>query len=189
VGGDDGDPVGLDLTGGGLLIAGPPGSGRTTALATVVTWHAGRGTAVAIVAPPRSPLTRSGQGTVLGPADGDPLRRFLETDGGAPRMVVVDDADLLLDTSVDTALAAYLHGAADPGTAILAAGGTADLLATFRGFTIPLRRERRGVLLCPAGPLDGDLFGVRLRRGTTGRPGRGVLVHGGETTTIQVAQP
>jgi S-DNA-T family DNA segregation ATPase FtsK/SpoIIIE len=189
VGGDNGEPVGVDLGGGGLLIAGPPGSGRTTALATVVAWHAGRGTAVAIAAPPRSPLTRSGHGTVFGPGDGDALRRFLEADGHAARVIVVDDADLFLDTPVDTALGAHLRGAASPGTAVVAAGGTAELLAMFRGFTLPLRRERRGVLLCPTGPLDGDLFGVRLRRGTTARPGRGVLVQGGHTTTLQVAQP
>ncbi|HEY0357278.1 MAG TPA: FtsK/SpoIIIE domain-containing protein [Mycobacteriales bacterium] len=189
VGGDDAEPVGVDLTGGGLLIAGPPGSGRTTALAAVASWATARGTTVVIVAPPRSPLTRCGHGTVLAPADGEALRRFLGPDGGGPRMIVVDDAELLLDSPADSALAAHLAGAEDPGTAIVAAGGTAELLATFRGLTIPLRRARLGVLLCPSGPLDGDLLGVRLRRGAPTLPGRGVFVHDGQTTTIQVAQP
>jgi S-DNA-T family DNA segregation ATPase FtsK/SpoIIIE len=39
VGGDDARAVGLDLAAGGLLVAGPPGSGRSTALAAVVAWH------------------------------------------------------------------------------------------------------------------------------------------------------
>jgi S-DNA-T family DNA segregation ATPase FtsK/SpoIIIE len=189
VGGDDAEPVGVDLAGGGLLVAGPPGSGRSTALAAIAAWHRAHGTEVAIVAPPRSPLARSETGTVLGPADGEALGRFLAVPGGAPRVVLVDDAELLLDTAADVLLTAHLTGAADPGTAIVAAGGTGELLAAFRGLTIPLRRARRGVLLCPSGPLDGDLLGVRLRRGSASRPGRGVLVHGGQTTTVQVAQP
>jgi S-DNA-T family DNA segregation ATPase FtsK/SpoIIIE len=189
MGGDDAEPVGLDLAGGGLLIAGPPGSGRSTALAAVAAWHAARGTTVVVVAPPRSPLAREGHGTVLGPADGEMLRRILAADAGEPRVVVVDDAELLLDTSLDHVLTAHLTGVPDPATAVVAAGGTGDLLATFRGLTIPLRRARRGVLLGPSGPLDGDLFGVRLRRGTPARPGRGVLVHGPELTTVQVVQP
>jgi S-DNA-T family DNA segregation ATPase FtsK/SpoIIIE len=117
------------------------------------------------------------------------LRRILAADAGEPRVVVVDDAELLLDTSLDHVLTAHLTGVPNPATAVVAAGGTGDLLATFRGLTIPLRRARRGVLLGPSGPLDGDLFGVRLRRGTPARPGRGVLVHGPELTTVQVVQP
>jgi S-DNA-T family DNA segregation ATPase FtsK/SpoIIIE len=189
VGGDEAEPIGLHLAGGGLLVAGPPGSGRSTALATVVAWHAARETHVAVVAPPRSPLARGDGGTVFGPGDGEALTEFLNASAGAPRLVVVDDADLLLDSTVDAVLTAHLTGAADPRTAVVAAGGTGELLATFRGLTIPLRRARRGVLLCPSGPLDGDLLGVRLRRGTGSRPGRGVLVHGGQTTALQVAQP
>jgi S-DNA-T family DNA segregation ATPase FtsK/SpoIIIE len=102
---------------------------------------------------------------------------------------VVDDAELLLDSPVDVLLGAHLTATGDSRTAIVAAGEVDRLLATFRGFTLPLRRARCGVLLCPTGPLDGDLLGLRLPRITAARPGRGYLVQRGRATPVQLARP
>jgi S-DNA-T family DNA segregation ATPase FtsK/SpoIIIE len=188
VGGDDARAVGLELAAGGLLVAGPPGSGRSTALAAVVAWHLGRGAEVAVVAPPRSPLTGTDT-LVVHPDDGEGVDRFLGAPGERPRIVVVDDAPQLLDSPVDRALTAHLTTAPDARTAVVASGEVDALQATFRGLTVPLRHGRQGVLLCPHGPLDGELLGVHLpRRGGT-RPGRGFLVDRGRVCAVQVACP
>jgi S-DNA-T family DNA segregation ATPase FtsK/SpoIIIE len=189
VGGDAAEPVGCDVAGAGFLVAGPPGSGRSTALATAVDWHLAGGTAVAVVAPPRSPLARHDRATVLDPADGDGVRTFLAQAGPLARVVVVDDAELILDSPADVALTEHLARTADPRAGVIAAGAVDQLQATFRGLTVPLRRARSGLLLCPSGPLDGELLGVRLPRGTAVRPGRGFLVHSGRAQIVQVAQP
>jgi hypothetical protein len=44
-------------------------------------------------------------------------------------------------------------------------------------------------VLGPASPTDGDVLGVRLPRREVRHPGRGVLVHRGRTTLVQVALP
>jgi S-DNA-T family DNA segregation ATPase FtsK/SpoIIIE len=181
VGGDDAAPVGLDLDadGPGVLVAGPPGSGRSTVLRTAAVQHLRRGTAVAVVATHRSPLADlPGR---FGPDEGDALRAAVVA---TPALVVVDDADQLLDTDVDAVLGELLTR---PGCGVLAAGGTAELHATYRGFTVPLRRSRSGVLLCPGGAHDGELLGTPVTRGLASRPGRGVLVRRGRSTPIQVA--
>ena len=191
VGGDDAAPVGLDLAadGPGALVAGPPGSGRSGALHTAALHHLGRGTPVAVVAARRSPLVDlagfPGVLGMFGPDDGPELRAAV---AGAPGSVltVVDDANQLVDTSVDATLEQLL---ADGRCGILAAGVTEDLHATYRGFTVPLRRSRTGLVLCPRGPTDGDLLGVKLTRGLATRPGRGILIRRGQPTPIQVALP
>jgi S-DNA-T family DNA segregation ATPase FtsK/SpoIIIE len=191
VGGDDAAPVGLDLPaeGPGALVAGPPGGGRSTALHTAALHHLGRGMPVAVVAAGRSPLVDlagiPGVLGMFGPDDGPELRAAV---AGAPAsvLIVVDDADQLLDTSVDATLEQLL---ADGRCGILAAGVTDDLHATYRGFTVPLRRSRTGLVLCPRGPTDGDLLGVKLTRGLATRPGRGILIRRGRPTPIQVALP
>ena len=69
--------------------------------------------------------------------------------------------------------------------AIVVAGTTDRLAATYRGVTAEARRNRCGVLLCSSSPLDGDLFGVRVARAAEQRPGRGVLVVNGRTSPVQ----
>jgi S-DNA-T family DNA segregation ATPase FtsK/SpoIIIE len=78
------------------------------------------------------------------------------------------------------------------------AGRAEDLATTYRGVAAEARRHRYGVLLRP-GPLDGELFGVRLPRiGGAGPPGRGVAIADaswgpqfadGDPVPIQVALP
>lgn len=192
VGGDQLEPAGLDLGvgGPGALVAGPPGSGRSTALLAAACWHLERGTAVVVVAPRPSPLRalagRPGAETVLG-ADATELGGALRRVGAAPAVVLVDDVEHLLDTELDAALGAVLADAPERGRGLLVAGTTEELLATFRGVAVPIRRSRTGLLLCPAGPLDGDLLGVRTVRGLHTRPGRGVLAVRGRATPVQVA--
>lgn len=190
IGGDEASPIGVDLAAGGgaLLVAGPPGSGRSTALVTVANWHAGRGTAVAVVAPRRSPL-REVAGVLgnFGPAEADRLRAAAADHPDRPLVVVVDDGEVLLDSPVESVLTELLAEHAERPLGLVVAGSTDALAAIYRGITVEVRRGRVGLMLNPSGPLDADLVGAKLPRGLHPRPGAGVLCRRGETTPVQVA--
>ncbi|MBO2462890.1 FtsK/SpoIIIE domain-containing protein [Actinomadura violacea] len=201
VGGDTLAPVGADLLneGPGFTVAGPPRSGRSTTLRTIV--HSlldpavgGGLVPVVLVTPRRSPLRLlSGRPGVLGvltsDADPDDLDRAI---GDEHRYaVVVDDAELLDETDMDDALAGVLRTARDGEHAVVIGGTTADIGRGYRGFLADARRSRSGVLLSVESPDDGDLFGLRLPRNAplAGPTGRGLFVAAGATTQIQVALP
>ncbi len=193
VGGDDLAPVGVDLAldGPAFVVAGPAGSGRTTALLTMSRWLLEQGRQVALVAHRRSPLRDlagvPGVVGCLGPADGDELSALL---GRHPGLVVVgDDAETLHDTPVERPMLGLLRPDADGDAALLLGGSAADLGGCFRGLTVEARRGRTGLLLGSLAPIDGDLLGVRLPAGGGGAPvGRGVLVVRGHPTPVQVAR-
>ncbi|TYK43289.1 FtsK/SpoIIIE domain-containing protein [Actinomadura decatromicini] len=201
VGGDTLAPVGIDLLddGPGFAVAGPPRSGRSTTLRTIV--HSlldpavgGGLVPVVLVTPRRSPLRLlSGHPGVLGllTADSDP-DDLIDAIGDEHRYaVVVDDAELLDETDLDDALRDVLRTARDGEHAVIIGGTTADLGRGYRGFLSDTRRSRSGVLLSIESPDDGDLFGLRLPRNAPlgGPTGRGLFVATGMTTQIQVALP
>ena len=181
VGGDDVAPLLLPDT-DGLVIGGPPGSGRSTALLAVAA--ARPDLRVLAVAPRPSPLRE------LDCCGGDPgaLQAQLAV---RPWLLLLDDAELLVDSSWAAVLEEAVRTARDGGSLVAAAGGTAQLQAAYRGAVVELRRARTGVLLSPQGPEDGDLLGLRLSRSTGGpvHPGRGLLVQGGRAVPLQVALP
>jgi S-DNA-T family DNA segregation ATPase FtsK/SpoIIIE len=109
----------------------------------------------------------------------------------SPTVVLVDDAERMLDTPAAGALERFAREARDGAHLLVVAGTTDDLAIGFRGFVVEARRSRCGVLLAPRGPLDGEVFGVRLPRETGGRvpPGRGLLIEHGAITPLQVAAP
>jgi S-DNA-T family DNA segregation ATPase FtsK/SpoIIIE len=201
VGGDTLSPVGIDLLneGPGFVVAGPPRSGRSTTLRTIV--HSlldpsvgGGLTPVVLITPRRSPLRQlAGRPGVLGvlsaDADSDDLA---ETIGEEHRyVVVVDDAELLDETDLDDALCGVLRTARDGEHAVVIGGTTEDLGRGYRGFLSDTRRSRSGVLLSVDSPDSGELFGLRLPRNAPlgGPTGRGLFVATGVTTQIQVALP
>jgi DNA segregation ATPase FtsK/SpoIIIE, S-DNA-T family len=111
-------------------------------------------------------------------------------DGLERHVVLVDDAELLLDTPMADALETLVRNARDADQAVVAAGTTDDLGAQYRGFTVDLRRSRSGLLISPQSGGDGDLLGVRLPRNmAAGPPGRGLLVLNGTITPVQAALP
>jgi len=104
--------------------------------------------------------------------------------------VLVDDAELLLDTPMGERLAELVRAARDADQAVVAAGTTDDLNSQYRGFVVDIRRSRSGLLLSPQSPSDGDLLGVRLPRNMAAGPvGRGLLVRSGAVMPVQVALP
>jgi S-DNA-T family DNA segregation ATPase FtsK/SpoIIIE len=200
VGGVDVRGLGFDRDdlASGLVVAGPRGSGRSTTLLTLATGlRAGpQPVPIIVVAVRRSPLRElAGQPgtTVLTSAEtlaGD-LADALAAPG--PGALIIDDAELLLDTPASSRLDRIVRSAPDDGWIIAIAGSTAELSRRFAGWIFDVRQGRTGVILQPSSPTDGEVLDLRLPRSTAQTrpvpPGRGVLAVRGEWTTVQVAHP
>ncbi len=200
-GGDELGPLGVDLLaeGPGFTIAGPPRSGRSTALTTMVTSlldpKVGDGQVpVVLVCPRRSPLRDlEGRPGVLAVLDGTAEEEAIDNAIGDHKryVVAVDDAELLDRTDLDEALVAQLRSARDGDHGLLVAGTTDEIGRMYNGFIADARRTRSGILLAAQSSDDGDLLGIRLPRNTsaTGPIGRGLIVNLGASQPIQVALP
>ena len=192
-GGDELGPVGIDIgaDGPGVVVAGPPRSGRSTALLTMTSSLLRSGTDVLVIAPRRSPL-RSLEGSpgvlgVLG-ADLTPDDVTSAVSGASRYVIVVDDAELLSDNPVSFTLEEIIVSGRDADHGLLLAGTTDDLSRIYSGFVRTALKSRCGLFVALVSPGDGDLFGIRLPRGAgPGALGRGLLVRPGSTAPVQVA--
>lgn len=165
------EPALVDLAGGHLVVVGPPGSGRSTALDAVRAGLASVGHPVVDVAPRH--------------VDHDALDAVRHAD--EPTVVVIDDADELSDADARTVegLAGLDH------VRVVASFDTASAARAFSGLIPVLARGRRLLLLRPDGPAEVDQHaGVRmqLRPGATFPPGRGVLVVDRRPRIVHVGQ-
>jgi S-DNA-T family DNA segregation ATPase FtsK/SpoIIIE len=191
VGGDDGAPVAVDAR-PGVLVVGPAGAGRSTALAVLTAGSARSAPADVLVVAADGPLAadprvaRSGRDALAA------LR------GRPPAAVVVDDLDVVAraspeldDLLADWVLAAEAGDASAP--AVLAACRTDRAATAYRGVLAALRQCATVVLLAPAEPGSADVAGVDLAAATDPvrprHPGRGVVVVRGAVTPVQVALP
>lgn len=150
----------VDLARGHLLVVGPPGSGRSTALAAVVAGLRASGEEVTILA--GAPGAESPTG-----------------------VLVIDDADRLSEADAR----AIEQLSVRPDVRIVAAVGTAAAGRSFTGLVATLKRDGRVLVLAPQGSAEIEqLTGVRLRLrpGTTFPPGRGVLVADRRTAILQI---
>ncbi len=185
LGGDAAETVGWPWpAAGGLsaLIAGPPRSGRTTALVASAQGFDGTRT-TAYVGTDRPDGLPSGA-TLLDPADRDALGRWCAAhqDGA----LLVDDLDRICGTPTEEMLLGHAVAIRGTGGVMIAAGAAAALSGVFRGVVPELRRAQTGLLLQP-GRHDGDLLGVRVGPLDRPRPGHGLLVIRGRALEIQVA--
>jgi S-DNA-T family DNA segregation ATPase FtsK/SpoIIIE len=173
------------------LIAGPPRSGRSSALVAIAaTVLAGAGLAgakpptVVAFAPRRSPL-RELPAPVVVCTDYAQLDRTLEPISGRT-LLLVDDADTVndalgvLDRWITKTVA---------GRHMIAAGRNDGIRRQYGMWTQKVRDGRCGVLLVPDHDLDGDLLGVALPRQhrMAPAPGRGYLVSDGAIDGVQLA--
>ncbi|MDN3357076.1 FtsK/SpoIIIE domain-containing protein [Actinomadura sp. DC4] len=198
-GGDELGPIGVDLTaeGPGFTVAGPPRSGRSTVLMTMVASlldpDIGEGAVpVVLICPRRSPLrfleNRPGVLAVLGAdADEDAL---LNAIGHLERyVIVIDDAELMYETPLDDTLADLLRQARDGEHGMIIAGIASELARTFQSFLASVPKSRVGVLLAIESVDDGEILGARLPRNIAiGSPsGRSLYIQPGASLPIQVA--
>jgi S-DNA-T family DNA segregation ATPase FtsK/SpoIIIE len=193
-GGDEGSVLTVDLLrSGGLLVAGPPASGRSAALSAITTHVGAAGAPVLrLRAPGSGPPDDGGVAdrqvagrvvTWLDPDDLDGWVAWTLRVAGSPAVVAVDDHAAVAETPVLAAIGSALPA----GVVAVLTGTAAELSSAYRGPVAALRRRRSGLLLCP-GPGDADLLGVRLPRAPVPvRPGSGWLVQAGVPHRIQVA--
>lgn len=191
LGGDELSPVVVDpdVSGGAFLVAGPSGSGRSTALVSIAAQLHGR--PVVAVCSRRGPLRqRRDLALVADPGDADEVRTALAAVAEGATLLV-DDVDLIDDAVVLDGIETAVRNARDGGGFVVLAGTTESMSAAFRGPIAQARRTRSGLLLRPEGPHDGELLGVRLRRraGAADPPGRGVLAVQGRLVPVQVPDP
>ncbi|MDX6275759.1 MAG: segregation ATPase FtsK/SpoIIIE, family [Frankiales bacterium] len=181
VGGDELSPVDLDVVdvSPAFVVAGPPRSGRSTALARIVSGLLGEGIAVAALLP-RASAVAAVPGVVVLAGD--------ELTPPADHVLVCDDVELAEPGGL-LLLEAALREARDGGPTVLLAGTTDDLAVGFRGPVVEARRSRCGLVLAPRTPHDGELLGTRLPQPSAGEvpPGRGMLVVRGAVCALQVA--
>jgi DNA segregation ATPase FtsK/SpoIIIE, S-DNA-T family len=201
----DGDAVALGLGGDELavqalvpgrdgrrwLVAGPAGSGVTTTLAVAGAQLLRQGRPVAVVASRPGALDALRADRRLAqwcdPARPEELVRLR---GQRPDLVVVvDDADQLLDTPLEPVLREVAR-LVDRDRGLVLCGASSTSLATqYRGIALEVARDRTGVLLGPGTIGDADLFGLRLRPDRGAPAGRGHLVVRGRAVPMQVALP
>ncbi|MFG2517929.1 FtsK/SpoIIIE domain-containing protein [Streptomyces sp. NPDC048527] len=197
VGGDQLGALGPDLTlTPTFLVAGPSRSGRSTALLTMALSLLDAGTAVVVGAPRRSPLRGlAGRPGVLAVFDGADIEpdALEEALGQAPGGVVVilDDADLLLQTQAEEVLNRIARTGAEIGQGLIASGQLDRIASAYSGWSADMRRNRQGLLLSPQNVGDGDLIGAKIPRGRLGtaKAGRAMMHLGdGVLRTVQIPE-
>ncbi len=179
-----------DLRRGHLAVAGPPGSGRTTALAALARGladHAEVHVLAGFDGGPGSDAHRVGRVVsdgVLAELDG----ACVDGSVRSPLVVIVDDADHVSEAHLGRL--EDLVGAADGGRTVrlVVAGRTASLARAYGGVLATVLADGHLLLLDP-GPAEADLAGVAMpRRGRRANPrGRAILVRDGRVQALQVA--
>lgn len=186
-----------------FLVAGPDGSGRTTALCTLVDGlrEAAPGVDTYLLAPRRQSglasdpyWTEVARGLDacedLAQRLADEVRSRAEQPDPAPLVVVIDDGDELTEGRTATALEQLVRRSRDAGTVVLAAVQTHVVHRTFGGWLTEIRKAKHGLVLMPDVDIDGEIFGVRLPRKTVRAfpPGRGYLIRRGACDLVQIAE-
>ena len=172
-------PAVLNLEPTGFLVAGPPRSGKTTALEALVAGAPRSVTDVMIVAAAESNLTqeRPGCEVALGESDGASLLKHAVSSGAHDLLVVVDDLDEFLHTDVPGALSELLRVGPERNIRVAVSSDAEACRRVYDGPLKDIRASRSGLLLRPDVTLDGELVGVRLPNVDTTEwpPGRGYL--------------
>lgn len=197
--GDELAPAVVDLGPAHFLAAGPYRSGRSTALGALSSSLVAGAPRASfhLLAPRKTPLrdltmwTRVADGAQTCAEEIEALAAALTESPDAPRVVVIDDAEELLEGPASYALEPLIRRARDGSTRFVVAGEIKALQRAFTGWVTEIRKDKQGLLLDPDPEVDGDLLGVRLPRRKPSQvvPGRGYLIRRGAADQIQVARP
>ena len=190
-----GDELGqIRVTAPGFLLIGPPGSGRSTALAIQAGSLATAGVPLILITPRRSPLAGAMDAAAvllhLTGTDAEAAQALSAALAGPARAaIVVDDADLLTGTPLGDDLVARYRRIRDSDSRLLAAVNS-DAVTVPRGLILELSRGRCGLVLEPSSPADGTPLGARLPAAViAGVPKlRGALISNGQVTAVQVPE-
>ena len=181
-----------------FLVTGPSGSGRSTAVATIVAalQRSGRAKRTAYLGHGRSLLSdpqrwsMSGRGAseVAEIASDLAVQIRSEDTGSVPDLVVLEGVGEFVNGEADFALVELLKACRTAGVFVLAEAESSDIAGSWP-LLQEVRSSRQGIVLQPD-QMDGDmLFKVtfpRLNRRDF-PPGRGMHVANGKATKIQVA--
>jgi S-DNA-T family DNA segregation ATPase FtsK/SpoIIIE len=193
VGGDELSQFRADFTvGPGFLVAGQRKLGRSTALATALVGFHRAGVDVLAVVPKTSPLRE--QAELLGveavtTTDAAAAERVSGWTGERERCaVLVDDADVVHGSELDTALIDIIRGRPVGSFALVVAAPSDDIGTLLRGVAVEAKRAKQGVLLSPASSMDGNALGSGIPRNLLVRadPGRALFLFNGEWISLQI---
>jgi DNA segregation ATPase FtsK/SpoIIIE, S-DNA-T family len=191
IGDDRLEPAGFELyEGDHALIAGPPRTGRTTALLVVAEVMARLHPDVELVgiATRRSAL-RDCPVLARVATGADQIGELVADLRAADRLrfLLIDDADVVDDPA--RALSDLFSAPVSTVHAVVA--GRTDALKSLGHWSVGVRRSRTGLLLQPEVTTDGPLLGVTLPRRPLPpvRPGCGYRVDAGGFELMQVALP
>ncbi|MGP7960365.1 FtsK/SpoIIIE domain-containing protein [Sanguibacter sp. A247] len=184
-GGDDAGPRTLDVT-RDVLVAGPPGSGRTTILAQLAR-HALRQGPVVVVG--RCAGLESVPGLERAPLSAEGLAMIPDLVASGGWTLVVDDVDVLarlLPAEHDRA--ATIRGV----ERFLVSSTTSAATMASRGVLARVRAGRHGVVLDPGRPGSADVLAADVSEVVEPGPcpaGRGALVAEGRIELVQCLAP
>ncbi len=192
-------PVGFDPS-TPLLIAGSAGSGRSTAVMTLVRalGRARTNSRFVLLGQKRSPLARPGvwERSAAGVDEvtrlaGELTSDLEQADGSARDLVlVIEGIGEFLNTDADYVLVDLLKAARSEDVTVIAEGETPTLSGSWP-LLAPIKSARHGVVLQPD-QIDGDsLFNTSFGRVSRADfpPGRGMYVRSGRARRVQVAEP
>ena len=181
--------------GGSLLLAGPPGGGRTTALWTIASALGRAGVRPVLLTARRSPLSgrelwsEEASGAVDVAALAARLaERFESSSADCPKAILIEHLPEFTAGEAESALDRLVSAALREGCFVVGEGETS---AWGQAYTLsrPFKAGRAGLLVTP-GDMDGDsLLGTplgRIRRADF-PPGRGFLISAGRARKLQVA--
>lgn len=177
---------------GVLLVTGPPGSGRSTALATLVHECAAIGRSLVYFGHARSPLARSAvwhRGAVEPTAAARVALCLVNEPAIEREVVVIESLADVLGGPAESALLALVRMVRREGGLVIAEAESSTLAQSWPLAT-ELKSARRGLVLQPDGHEGEVIFRTpfpRARRSDFA-PGRGWLVSGGRVTRVQVAE-
>ncbi|MFE4542152.1 FtsK/SpoIIIE domain-containing protein [Arthrobacter sp. NPDC056727] len=172
MGGDEPAPAAVRLPGGAVLaVLGGAGSGKSSFLASL---------------PALNPWVSGWlrPGPEPGPANFWTGVHRDAVEGRLPRdaILLVDDADLLPATSHQ-----HLADLNGRGWPVIFSAAFSQSLVQRVPLALAARGGGKGILIAPRGPLDGDLFGLRIEPDSHPPPGRALLVADGRALPVQLA--
>jgi S-DNA-T family DNA segregation ATPase FtsK/SpoIIIE len=197
-------PLNLDLAGHPtLLIVGGAGSGKSTALQTVLAQLDSVSEDARLVAGRESgPLADHPSTVAIGSGTGGrQFARWAEelterihsgTDGGGHRPVVlaIDDVDTFFDDgTVSPALSSIVLHGRDAGAMIIMTASAFRTAHAYETWIRAMRSAGHGLILQPDGDKEEDIFDVRFPRGSALRfpPGRGYHVQRSTVVPVHIA--